>query len=314
MTSDQGKRGAGQSTTVGASAETPDASNQPAADPSAGPTPQPAAHSQTTSPQPTPAEDVVATLTAIEGDLQGDAFVLHAGENHLGRGVDCSPVMNSRWISRSHATLTIADGRMTIRATDGKELWVNDVKTSEQSLQDGDRLRLGTTVLSLRTVAPTELATVRPPQSSIPAPASAPAPAPAVPRVAPPPASPPPAKPAQAKAKSSPPPAPRKKSRWKFWAKSVPTLVFIRGSRTGERIELTSSRIRIGGLQDNDIVITGGDASRNHAELRVRDGRVHIWDLRSINGTWVNDQRTDNAELRIGDVIRIGSEELRYEE
>ncbi|MBW2391508.1 MAG: FHA domain-containing protein, partial [Deltaproteobacteria bacterium] len=283
---------------------------------------QPAAHSQTTSPQPTPADDVVATLAAIEGDLQGDAFVLHAGDNHLGRGADCSPVMNSRWISRSHATLTIADGRMTIRATEGKDLWVNDVKISEQSLQDGDLLKLGTTVLSLRTVAPADRAAAQAPQSSAPvsdpasisAPAPAPAPAPAAPRVAVPPPSSPPAKSAKAKAKSAPPPAVRKKSRWKFWAKPVPTLVFIRGSRTGERIELTSPRVRIGGLQDNDIVISGGDASRNHAELRVRDGRVHIWDLRSINGTWVNDQRTDNAELRVGDVIRIGSEELRYEE
>lgn len=82
----------------------------------------------------------------------------------------------------------------------------------------------------------------------------------------------------------------------------------------GDRIELTSARFRIGGLEDNDMVISGNDASRNHAELRIRDGRVHIWDLRSVNGTWVNDERIENAELRFGDVIRIGSEELRYED
>jgi pSer/pThr/pTyr-binding forkhead associated (FHA) protein len=279
MTSDQGKRGA--------------------------------PHAQTTSPQPAPADDVVATLTAIEGDLQGDAFVLHAGANHLGRGTECSPVINSRWISRSHATLTIADGLMMIRATEGKELWVNDVKISEQELQDGDLLRLGTTVLSLRTVSAGDRVAAQLPGGG--SPASAPA-APAAPRVAAPPPSQPKATPAAARVKSSSAPAPRKKSRWKFWVKPVPTLVFIRGSQTGGRIELTSPRIRIGGLENNDIVIPGGDVSREHAELRVRDGRVHIWDLRSINGTWVNDQRTDNVELRFGDVIRIGSEELRYEE
>jgi pSer/pThr/pTyr-binding forkhead associated (FHA) protein len=282
MSSDRGKRGAAHSTVLGASA-------------------------QSSSPQPMPADEVVATLTAIEGDLQGDAFVLHEGANHLGRGTECSPVMNSRWISRSHATLTIAGGLMTIRATEGKELWVNDIKISEQELQDGDLLRLGTTVLSLRTVTSGDRVAAQVPG------AGSPAPAPAAPSVAVPPPSVSKARPAGARAKSSPPPTPRKRSRWKFWVKPVPTLVFIRGSQTGGRIELTSPRIRIGGLEDNDIVIPGGDVSREHAELRVRDGRVHIWDLRSINGTWVNDQRTDNAELRIGDVIRIGSEELRYE-
>jgi pSer/pThr/pTyr-binding forkhead associated (FHA) protein len=290
MTSNQGKRGSAASTVLTAGGSIP------------------AAPASTTSPQPTPADTVVATLTAIEGDLQGDAFVLHAGANHLGRGTECSPVMNSRWISRSHATLTIADGQMMIRASQGKEIWVNDVKISEQELQDGDLLRLGTTVLSLRIATPEERAAARSPGVASPAPARA---ASAVP--VPPPSQPMDSPPA-AKARRSPSPAPRKKSRWKFWAKPAPALVFIRGSQTGARIELTGPRVRIGGLEDNDIVISGGDVSREHAELRVRDGRVHIWDLRSINGTWVNDERTDNAELRFGDVIRIGSEELRYEE
>lgn len=311
--SDQGKRGIGQSTVVGSSGDLPNAPAQPS--PSSSPSPpQPSAQAHVTSPQPSPTDDVVATLAAIEGDLQGDVFVLHAGENHLGRGADCSPIMNSRWISRSHARLTIADGQMMIRASEGKEIWVNDVKTDAQSLRDGDRLRLGTTVLSLHTVDSSQRAAPPPQSSASPVASPAAVPAAPAPRVSVPPANRPPAQPVVAKSRSTPSEAPRKRNRWKFWVKSVPTLVFIRGSRTGERIELTSPRVRIGGLDDNDIVIPGGDASRNHAELRVRGGRVHIWDLRSVNGTWVNNERTNNAELRFGDVIRIGSEELRFED
>lgn len=243
---------------------------------------------------------IVATLTAIDGDLKGEAFVLRAGENHLGRGVECSPVLNSRWISRSHATIQCDNGQMTIRATEGKELAVNDVTTTAQALHDGDLIRLGTTVLILRTVTADEIApssvirvaTEGSGEQQIPAAVAS----------------------ESSRAQNVPPPARRRKSWWKFWVKPAPSLLFIRGNRTGERVELTGARVRIGGLQENEIVISGNDASRNHAELRVRDGRVHIWDLRSVNGTWVNEERIENKELRFGDVIRIGSEELRFED
>jgi len=246
------------------------------------------------------AANTVATLTAVDGDLKGEAFVLVAGENHLGRGVDCAPVLNSRWISRSHAHITCADGRMMIRANEGKELFVNDVATTEQAVNDGDLIRMGTTVLILRalTSAESTMSSVRPvaPGSSGEHRASVSAPA------------------ARSGDLLVPPPERRKKSWWRFWVKPTPSLLFVRGARAGERIELTSARVRIGGLQDNEIVISGNDASRNHAELRVRDGRAHIWDLRSVNGTWVNEERIENRELRFGDVIRIGSAELRFED
>lgn len=244
--------------------------------------------------------NAVATLTAVDGDLKGEAFVLVAGENQLGRGVECAPVLNSRWISRSHAHVTCANGQMTIRASEGKELFVNDVAITEQAVNDGDLIRMGTTVLILRALAPGEasISSVRPvaPGASGEHRASASTPA------------------ARSDGQSVSPPERRKKSWWKFWVKPTPSLLFVRGARAGERCELTSARVRIGGLQDNEIVISGNDASRNHAELRVREGRVHIWDLRSVNGTWVNEERIENRELRFGDVIRIGSEELRFED
>lgn len=252
-------------------------------------------------------DGVIATLTAVEGDLVGETFELHAGENHLGRGVDCSIVLNSRWISRSHVWILCENGRIVLRVTEGKEVWVNDALSVERNLVAGDRIRLGTTILSLK-ILDVEL---KPTSSVMPVTPSTSQANRAPQVVARQPAPPLPA----AKAKSSVPAAtPKKKFKWRFWAKAVPTLVFLSGERKGDRVELTNPRFRIGGLDDNDMVITGHDASRNHAELRIRDGRVHIWDLRSVNGTWVNNQRIENKELRFGDVIRIGSEELRYED
>lgn len=245
---------------------------------------------------------VAATLVAIEGDLKGEAFTLAHGANHLGRGADCSPVMNSRWISRSHAHITCEDGHILLRATEGKEVFVNDARIQEESLQDGDRVRMGTTVFLLRMVTGTgeqggsaiPVLPGRTGSHEIPGPEDSAE--------------------QEASGEYLAPAQGRKRPFWKFWEKPVPSLVFTRGPRAGERIELDKPRIRIGALNDNDIVIYGADASRNHAELRVRDGRAHIWDLRSVNGTWVNERRIENVALQFGDVIRIGSDELRFED
>ena len=90
-------------------------------------------------------------------------------------------------------------------------------------------------------------------------------------------------------------------------------VVFVSGPLQGDVVELVPGRTRIGALDDNDITIPSKQVSRYHAELRVRDGRVHIWDLESANNTFVNGDRVDNSELRPGDVIAIGDAEMRYE-
>lgn len=95
--------------------------------------------------------------------------------------------------------------------------------------------------------------------------------------------------------------------------KSPGRIVFVEGPRAGDEVELTSGRTRIGALDDNDIVIPSKQVSRYHAELRVRGRRVHIWDLKARNKTWVNGESVNNRELETGDVITIGDAQLRYE-
>lgn len=48
------------------------------------------------------------------------------------------------------------------------------------------------------------------------------------------------------------------------------------------------------------------DVSRRHAQLTVTGDRVRLADLGSVNGTYVNGARCEQAMLEPGDVIRIG--------
>jgi adenylate cyclase len=59
----------------------------------------------------------------------------------------------------------------------------------------------------------------------------------------------------------------------------------------------------------SDLPILDPAVSRRHAELRVdeRDALVHVTDLGSRNGTWINNARITRAVLRPGDRIAFGT-------
>jgi len=92
-------------------------------------------------------------------------------------------------------------------------------------------------------------------------------------------------------------------------------LVFDHPQKGEQRIALSGEQSwRIGASPDNDIVLAHNDISRHHAILRVRQGLVHITDLNSKNGTFVNGRRTASAAVRVGDVIHLSSTRLVIEE
>ena len=85
--------------------------------------------------------------------------------------------------------------------------------------------------------------------------------------------------------------------------------------RPGRAPEVPSGGIKIGRATDNDIVIPDVLASRHHATLVPvpdRPGTAEIVDNRSINGTFVNGTRVDQAPLREGDVVTIGNVDLVF--
>ncbi|HUF77829.1 MAG TPA: FHA domain-containing protein [Thermoanaerobaculia bacterium] len=69
---------------------------------------------------------------------------------------------------------------------------------------------------------------------------------------------------------------------------------------------------RIFGRDAPDAVLDAADPSlsRRHFAVSVREGRVQLKDLKSVNGTWVKVKTA--AVLRPGDELRLGRETLRY--
>jgi phosphoserine phosphatase RsbU/P len=70
-------------------------------------------------------------------------------------------------------------------------------------------------------------------------------------------------------------------------------------------------RTMIGRDEDNDISFPDTMLSRRHAEFQQRDGSLHVVDLGSTNGTYVNDVRIHGETvLRDGDVVSMGGTSL----
>jgi ABC-type multidrug transport system ATPase subunit len=73
------------------------------------------------------------------------------------------------------------------------------------------------------------------------------------------------------------------------------------------KVRIQSKVMKIGRRPDNDIVVNDLGVSKQHAELRLSPtGRYQILDLGSHNGTFVNGNRVNEAELSENDIIAIG--------
>ena len=64
--------------------------------------------------------------------------------------------------------------------------------------------------------------------------------------------------------------------------------------------------VRLGRQLDNTVVLVDEDVSGHHAVVTARQEGLHIADLRSTNGTFVNDARVNEALLAEGDLVRLG--------
>ncbi len=79
-------------------------------------------------------------------------------------------------------------------------------------------------------------------------------------------------------------------------------LVYLHPDLGEQRFELRQgATYRLGSRSSADIVIPQRDVSRNHALLRVGEHGLHITDLESKNGTFVNGKRVTSTEFFPGD-------------
>jgi len=89
-------------------------------------------------------------------------------------------------------------------------------------------------------------------------------------------------------------------------------LVVTRGSDVGVRFTLDSDIVQAGRHPESDIFLDDITVSRRHAEFVTLDQVTTVRDVGSLNGTYVNRNRIDEARLSSGDEVQIGKFKLLF--
>jgi pSer/pThr/pTyr-binding forkhead associated (FHA) protein len=92
----------------------------------------------------------------------------------------------------------------------------------------------------------------------------------------------------------------------------VGLLVVKRGPNAGSRFALDSGRTTIGRHPDSDIFLDDVTVSRRHAEVHNDGAGFTVSDVGSLNGTYLNRERIESAQLHSGDELQIGKFRLVF--
>lgn len=93
-----------------------------------------------------------------------------------------------------------------------------------------------------------------------------------------------------------------------------PLLVVRSGDEEGEYFQLCNQVTSIGRHAESDVVLDDITVSRRHCEV-IRSGEGYrVRDVGSLNGTYLNQQRVDEARVSHGDEIQIGKFHLVFVE
>jgi len=83
-------------------------------------------------------------------------------------------------------------------------------------------------------------------------------------------------------------------------------LLVRQGPQENQRFVLSGDEIILGRNESAHIVLDDVTVSRNHAKITRDDSAWQIEDLKSLNGTYLNQLRVDKAALSAGDELQIG--------
>lgn len=89
-------------------------------------------------------------------------------------------------------------------------------------------------------------------------------------------------------------------------------LVVLRGPNTGARFLLDDDVVTSGRHPESDIFLDDVTVSRRHARFSRESGSFVVRDVGSLNGTYVNRERIDEARLSTGDEVQIGKFRLVF--
>ncbi len=79
-----------------------------------------------------------------------------------------------------------------------------------------------------------------------------------------------------------------------------------------KEVQLTKDRTTLGRRPYNDIVIDNLAVSGEHAVVQMMGNDVHLEDLNSTNGTYVNGKAVKKQQLQNNDTIEIGKYKIKF--
>jgi hypothetical protein len=83
-------------------------------------------------------------------------------------------------------------------------------------------------------------------------------------------------------------------------------LVVEKGPRAGMTFMLSEGTTTVGRRPESEIILDDVTVSREHCQFKVGADDLSVEDLGSTNGTYVNENRVDQADLNPGDQVIIG--------
>jgi hypothetical protein len=89
-------------------------------------------------------------------------------------------------------------------------------------------------------------------------------------------------------------------------------LLVMRGPNAGSRFRLDGGLTTAGRHPDSDIFLDDVTVSRRHAEFYRQGAFFTVRDVGSLNGTYVNRERIEEAQLTGGDEVQIGKFRLLF--
>lgn len=89
-------------------------------------------------------------------------------------------------------------------------------------------------------------------------------------------------------------------------------LIVKRGPNAGSKFFLDTDATSVGRHPESNIFLDDVTVSRRHAEIRRGSEGFRLHDIGSLNGTYVNRERVEEAALASGDEIQVGKFKLVF--
>ena len=91
----------------------------------------------------------------------------------------------------------------------------------------------------------------------------------------------------------------------------MPKLIVLTEGIEPTSFDLAKEVTSVGRVDENDITLPHQSVSGSHAELVLRGEHVHVRDVGSTNGTFINGNKVAESPLQPGEVLTFGEDELK---